>query len=460
MENTTPISHKDIPDSFFIEIAKNKTTKLNHKSCALFDKLLEKRPKDALHNPPYIKMVSPMVRYSKLPFRILCRRYGADLAFTPMLISRDINRKNLLYNNKIATNEDAQYTNITIDEFSTCIEDRPLIAQFATNSPYELCKSICVFQNCIDGIDINCGCPQTWAIKDGIGSIQSRKPELVEELVKNAKSILPSSKTVSIKIRLCEDIRTTVELVRRAEKIGVDWITVHGRTRNEGTSCPLHTKAINLLSGSVQIPIIANGDIKTTDDMDKIIKITNSSGVLCARGALANPTIFSNTNTTIDLITMIKVAKEYLQLSIYFGELYGIQHHHIAYILYNVLNKKQRQQFNSLRSIAGIYNFLYLLENTIEQDDIVTTNNTIIYPSILGVTSIERYNLYHTLTSHYSPIYSPTCSSTYVYKRYHNNLYTISRSSPSLLSWVPKDILSTWYADTVVSCCQVGGYST
>ena len=90
-----------------------------------------------------------MVRYSKLPFRLLCRKYGADLAFTSMIIAEGFNR--------------SQYARDS--EFTTCAVDQPLIVQFATNSPIELGLAAekskgyvqgafaavsCVFLSCLD----------------------------------------------------------------------------------------------------------------------------------------------------------------------------------------------------------------------------------------------------------------------------------------------------------------------
>ncbi len=83
----------------------------------------------------------------------------------------------------------------------------------------------------IDGVDFNCGCPQPWVVKEGIGAALSNAPEKVAELVKAARAALPADKTVSVKIRLRPNLQQTVELVRRAEKMGADWITVHGRTQ-------------------------------------------------------------------------------------------------------------------------------------------------------------------------------------------------------------------------------------
>jgi tRNA-dihydrouridine synthase len=104
---------------------------------------------------------------------------------------------------------------------------------------------------------LNCGCPQKWAIGEGIGCHLMSKPDLVKEMVRATKERLAASSarlsdgsppTCSIKIRIHPDIQQTIEFVRRAEAVGVDWITVHGRTRSMKSTEPVHLDAIKTVS--------------------------------------------------------------------------------------------------------------------------------------------------------------------------------------------------------------------
>jgi hypothetical protein len=72
--------------------------------------------------PTYLRVLSPMVRYSKLPFRLLCRQYGFDVAFTPMILVDSFLRSEHARNSEFTTNQ----------------SDQPLIVQFATNNGIEL----------------------------------------------------------------------------------------------------------------------------------------------------------------------------------------------------------------------------------------------------------------------------------------------------------------------------------
>ena len=101
----------------------------------------------ALDSPRYI--LSPMVGQSELPFRLLCRRYGARLGYTPMLISSSFI-------------SDPHYRQRV---WQTCPEDQPLIAQFCGNNPQTLLAAAKLVQDHVNAIDLNLGCPQVQPFK-------------------------------------------------------------------------------------------------------------------------------------------------------------------------------------------------------------------------------------------------------------------------------------------------------
>ena len=93
-----------------------------------------------------VKICAPMVRYSKLPFRLLVREFGCDLAFSPMIMAESF-----------AVSQKAR-----LNEFTTNKNDRPLIVQFASNEVGQFVESAKIVSNSCDGVDLNCGCPQGW----------------------------------------------------------------------------------------------------------------------------------------------------------------------------------------------------------------------------------------------------------------------------------------------------------
>ena len=123
------------------------------------------------------------------------------------------------------------------------------------------------------------------------------KRELVASIVKEAKTALVNEgfhgkKTVSVKIRIHKDLRETVDFIRTVEDAGVDFITIHGRTRSMRSSEPVKIEAIRLLTTQTTVPTLSNGDVFNRSDAYSHAKATRVNGVMAARGLLENPAMF------------------------------------------------------------------------------------------------------------------------------------------------------------------------
>uniref|UniRef100_A0A8C3BFA6 tRNA-dihydrouridine(20a/20b) synthase [NAD(P)+]-like n=1 Tax=Cairina moschata TaxID=8855 RepID=A0A8C3BFA6_CAIMO len=219
-----------------------------------------KEPGELFRAGRLVKVCAPMVRYSKLAFRTLVRKYSCDLCYTPMIVAADFVRS--------AKARDS--------EFTTNKGDNPLIVQFAAKEAQVLCDAARIICPFADGIDLNCGCPQRWAMAEGYGACLINKPELVRDMVRHVRNQIDNPGfSVSIKIRIHEDLKRTVDLCQKAEATGVSWITVHGRNVEERHQ-PVHYDAIKVIKESVSIPIVANGDIKTLKDAENVHHLTGA----------------------------------------------------------------------------------------------------------------------------------------------------------------------------------------
>lgn len=162
--------------------------------------------------------------------------------------------------------------------------------------------------------------------------------------------------TISIKIRILPEMSKTMELVRRAEKMGVSYVAVHGRTpkqRNE----PVDYQAIKTIKEALDIPVIANGDIFYLEDVEKVYKETNVNGVMSARGLLRNPGMFTGqTQTSSDCI------KDFIDLSLNHGLPFSIFHHHLIDMTENLMSREDRKLFNCINSVPGVLSFLKTYE--------------------------------------------------------------------------------------------------
>ncbi|XP_053321672.1 tRNA-dihydrouridine(20a/20b) synthase [NAD(P)+]-like [Spea bombifrons] len=298
---------------------------------------LPPNPADLFYSKNIVKICAPMVRYSKLAFRSLVRKYGCDLCYTPMIVAADFV--------KSAKARDS--------EFTTNQGDQPLVVQFAAKEAQVLADAarlVCPFAG---GIDVNCGCPQRWAMSEGYGACLINKPELVSDMVKTVRNQVENpSFTVSIKIRIHSDINQTVDLCRKAEAAGVSWITVHGRLTEERHQ-PVHYDSIKIIKESLSIPVVANGDIKSLKEAEDICHVTGADGVMAARGLLANPAMFAGYDET-----PLTCIQDWIEIALEHGTPFTCFHHHLIYMMERITSKQEKRVFNVLSSTSAVLEYL------------------------------------------------------------------------------------------------------
>lgn len=131
---------------------------------------------------------------------------------------------------------------------------------------------------------------------------------------------------VSVKIRIADNLADTVELARRAERMGAAWVTVHGRTPRERCQ-PVNYAAIALVKDAVGVPVIANGDICSAADAARVAAATRADGVMVARGLLAHPAMF---NPAASVSTAVR---EWVDIALSTGTPFPCFHHHLMFML-------------------------------------------------------------------------------------------------------------------------------
>ncbi|KAL1131117.1 hypothetical protein AAG570_012354 [Ranatra chinensis] len=305
-----------------------------------------------------------MVRYSKLEFRTLVRKYGCQLCFTPMIMA-----------DSFISSEKARQ-----NEFKTNLDDRPLIVQFGANSVNDFLDAAELVSPFCDGVDLNCGCPQRWAMKAGYGANLLSRPHLIHDMIRQLKNRIPNRFSISVKMRLKERLSfsETIELCRDIEAAGASFLTVHGRTLKQRKE-PVDYDAIRHIAQSVQIPVIANGDVKSYLDVDKIIKLTECKGVMCARSILQNPALYA-----CERVTPTCCVQEWVNICVRSQTPFQCFHHHLVFMLEKVLPKAKRRIFNQLTNIPDVIDFLSQHLNIVPPDlnELKITQSEILYKNI------------------------------------------------------------------------------
>ncbi len=138
-------------------------------------------------------------------------------------------------------------------------------------------------------IDINMGCPVKKIARKGGGSALLKEPELAQLIVKKVSKAISIPLTVKIRLGWCENTSDPVSFALGLQEAGAQLITVHGRTRRQGFSGYANWEAISEIKKSLDIPVIANGDIKNSRDAIECLEITNADGVMIGRASMGAP---------------------------------------------------------------------------------------------------------------------------------------------------------------------------
>lgn len=224
-------------------------------------------------------ILAPLAGVADQPFRILCKKYGADIVYSEM-ISVDA----IKYKDKK-----------TLEMVNFLQEESPIILQLFGDSPEVFKEALEIIKKMelnIIAIDLNSGCPVPKVVKRNAGAALMRNPEklysIVDILLENTN--LPI--TVKIRKGWSNKEINFFEISEKLEKMGVSAITFHPRTRDEFFSGKADWDKIKDLKNSLSIPVIGNGDIFSGKDAMNMIQQTKCDAIMIGRGSFGNPTIF------------------------------------------------------------------------------------------------------------------------------------------------------------------------
>lgn len=214
------------------------------------------------------------------PFRMLCKKMGARLAVSEMVTSNS-----LLYGSEKTKRRANHEGGVS-----------PISVQMAGAEPAMMAEA--ARHNVDNGaqiIDINMGCPAKKICNVMAGSALLRDEPLVSQILKAVVNAVDVPVTLKIRTGWDRQNKNAIQIAKMAEDIGVQALTIHGRTRNDLYHGDAEYDTIAAVKQAIKIPLIANGDITTPEKAKFVLDYTKADAVMIGRAAQGRPWIFRET---------------------------------------------------------------------------------------------------------------------------------------------------------------------
>ena len=237
--------------------------------------------------------LAPMAGYTDVAFRTLMAKRGADLVFSELSSAAAISRA-----------AQGKATSPRATDSIIQVGDTGITGiQIFGNNETDVASAIGRLRILIESgackaklIDINFGCPAPKVTRNGSGSALLQDTEKVRAIAQAAVEAAGGAGgkiPVTAKIRLGYRHKNNVEVAKALEAAGISAITVHGRTAAQKFSGKSDWNSIGEVVQAVSVPVFGNGDVKTPQDVQRIVEVSGCAGVMVGRAALSNPMIFA-----------------------------------------------------------------------------------------------------------------------------------------------------------------------
>ena len=296
-------------------------------------------------------IVAPMAGVTDRPFRMLCRRMGAGMAVSEMVASNS-----LLYGSEKTrrrANHEGESGPISVQIVGA---DAKMLAQAAK---YNVDHGAQI-------IDINMGCPAKKICNVMAGSALLQNEQLVAEILEAVVGAVEVPVTLKIRTGWDKQSRNAIRIARIAEAAGVQALAIHGRTRACAYTGEAEYDTIAAVKASVNIPIIANGDITTPGKARYVLEYTGADAVMIGRAAQGRPWLFHEIEyflktgahlPALQAGEIHRILRDHMQdLYSLYGEHTGLRvaRKHISWYTRGLAGSAQfRHRMNQLESPAG-----------------------------------------------------------------------------------------------------------
>ena len=232
------------------------------------------------HSLPNRLFVAPMAGVTDRPFRQLCRGFGAGYAVSEMVTSR----KDLWHTLKTSRRADHRG------------EPGPIAVQIAGTDAAMMAEAAAYnIDRGAQIIDINMGCPAKKVCNKWAGSALMQDEALALQIIEAVvAACAPHGVPVTLKMRTgwSVQVKNALNIARAAESAGVQMVTVHGRTREQGYKGAAEYATIAAVKAALRIPVVANGDIDSPHKAQAVLRATGADALMIGRAAQGRPWVF------------------------------------------------------------------------------------------------------------------------------------------------------------------------
>ena len=252
-------------------------------------------------------ILAPMAAISDVPYRAICRGFGSAMNYTEFVAA-----------DALLAPENPQWRRL-----DAAPDEQPLVFQIFGNDAQKLLAAAQKIESWgAHIIDINMGCSVPRVSEHGAGVGMMREPKLVAETFSLLSKHLSVPVTGKIRLGWDDQQRNYLEIAHIMQDNGAQLIAMHGRTREQKYGNSADWDAIARLKQAVSIPVIGNGDVSVSADIDKMLQYTGCDAVMIGRSAIGNPWLFSRRNRAdIPVAQRFAVIYDHLAKMIaYYGE--------------------------------------------------------------------------------------------------------------------------------------------
>lgn len=296
-------------------------------------------------------VLAPLAGYTDLPFRQLCREYGAGFCVSEM-----ISCHGLCYRQRN-----------TLDMLISSPVERPVSFQLFGADADLMGEAAAILSSFHpDLIDINMGCPVKKVTKRGAGAALMATPALAEEIIHRVVDAASVPVTVKIRAGVNSSLMNGEEFARMAEAAGAAAVIVHGRTWVQGFTGISDKKIIAQVKRALSIPVIGNGDVQSFTDAETMMAETGCDGVMIGRAALGNPWVFSKEGRPNNLSGILAGALRHLELIEHYLDtrymLGSIKNHIGRYFKHLPRSADIRKSVYDCPTFSALKNYLHTLD--------------------------------------------------------------------------------------------------